>query len=30
MARIPPEAPGIDPALREIITTDITTLGPEV
>ena len=30
MARIPPNAPGIDPALREILTTDITQLGPEV
>lgn len=30
MARIPPDAPGIDPALREILTTDVTQLGPEV
>jgi hypothetical protein len=30
MARIPLDAPGIDPAFREIITTDITQLGPEV
>jgi hypothetical protein len=30
MVRIPPDAPGIDPALREILTTDITALGAEV
>jgi hypothetical protein len=30
MGRIPSDAPGIDPALREILTTDVSQLGPEV
>jgi hypothetical protein len=30
MGQIPANAPGIDPAVREILTTDVTRLGPEV
>lgn len=30
MGQIPADAPGIDPALREILTTDVSQLGPEV
>jgi hypothetical protein len=30
MAQIPPDAPGIDPAFREIVTTDVAQLVPEV
>jgi hypothetical protein len=30
MGRIPEDAPGIDPALREILTTEVSQLGAEV